>query len=75
MEYRTVQGDTWDRISNIFYNTEYFVHTLLQANPELVDIVIFSSNTSVQIPSIEISSYADNSRLPPWKKDVDYGAY
>lgn len=63
--YYTVMGDAWDNISLNVYGSEKHTNKLIEANPELADIVIFKSGIEVIVPDILIDVSDD---LPPWKR-------
>lgn len=65
MTYTTQSGDTWDLIAYKLYENERQMSTLLRANPEHADMVIFSAGTILLVPDIEIVA---TSTLPPWKE-------
>lgn len=62
--YTTVQGDTWDMIAYKNYQDESYMTTLLQANPALREVVIFSAGVSIALPEAVREKTAD---LPPWR--------
>jgi phage tail protein X len=66
--YRTAQGDTWDIVALKMYpdlGGEKLMHTLIEANPEHRETVIFSANAALDIPDAAIPVV---SLLPPWKR-------
>jgi phage tail protein X len=64
--YKSVQGDTWDSIAFKLYGDEYLMTLLMNANPELAQIVVFSANVSVNIPDKPV---AVSDTLPPWRRE------
>ena len=40
-KYRTIQGDTWDRIARRFYGDERYLDLLMEGNPECLEYLIF----------------------------------
>lgn len=66
--YRTIQGDTWDGIAYKVAGTETFMTSLMQANPDHVETVIFSAGVVLSIPEITIRT---SDILPPWRRDED----
>ena len=64
--YKTVQGDTWDLISWKNYGSEFYIDELMEANPRLMDYVIFPAGIEVVIPKIEQKTNSES--LPPWKR-------
>jgi phage tail protein X len=66
--YRTAQGDTWDIVALKMYpglGGEKLMHTLIEANPEHRETVVFSANITLNIPDVDIPVV---SNLPPWKR-------
>lgn len=64
--YKTVQGDTWDIISKKLYGTEKFMTRLMQANPDIAEIVVFPAGVKVKAPEITVPAETLQG-LPPWK--------
>ena len=64
--YLTVSGDTWDMIAYKVYQKEYYMDELMDANPEFLDITIFSAGIMLICPDI---SAVELSILPPWKEE------
>lgn len=65
-KYTTVQGDMWDSIANKLYGDTIYTDILINANPELRTVYIFSEGITIDVPEIEQRTAADD--LPPWKK-------
>ena len=40
-KYRTIQGDTWDRIARRFYGDERYLDLLMEGNPECLEYLVF----------------------------------
>ena len=64
-EYTTMQGDTFDILSLDTYNDESFATTIIQANPDYANVLVFPSGVNLKIPIIETAAA---STLPPWKR-------
>lgn len=62
--YTTVQGDMWDSIAHRFYGDVKYFCLLLQYNPDLLDIFVFSAGTMVYIPEIPEDEDED---VPEWR--------
>lgn len=60
------QGDTFDILSFRYYHEEHLAHHILQANPDMIDILIFAGGEHVKIP--RLSTAALPSTLPPWRR-------
>lgn len=63
--YYTFSGDTWDIISFNVYGSEKYANRLIEENPRLSNISIFSAGIEVIIPDILVDTSED---LPPWKR-------
>ena len=70
--YITKQGDTWDLMSYDIYGDEKYMRYLLEANWPLLDIMVFSSGTVINVPDLPEEADED---IPFWRsgnsKDVD----
>ncbi|MDF2591971.1 MAG: LysM protein [Clostridia bacterium] len=64
-EYETIQGDTFDMIALDFYNDEAKASTIIQANPECCNVLVFDAGVVLKIPQIEETA---STTLPPWKR-------
>jgi len=62
--YTTLQGDAWDAIAYRLWGEERLFMALVDANPEHVDVVIFSAGVKLRIPSKPENYVA--TELPPW---------
>lgn len=62
---RTIQGDTWDILAYRAYGNEHLMNILLAANPDLVDVAVFSSGTRVAVPDVQEPA---ESAPPPWRR-------
>lgn len=72
--YVTSQGDTWDSIAYDLYGNEKYMGALMDANWDLLDVLVFSSGTVIQVPE-EILEEADEA-LPFWyQEDNDEEEY
>ena len=64
-EYTTMQGDTFDILALDAYNDEFRADTIIKANPEYSDVVVFDAGVTLKIPVIEEQP---SNTLPPWKR-------
>ena len=67
-KYRTIQGDTWDKIAYRLYQdygAENLMSILLDYNPDYVDYAIFPAGIMLDVPNIT-APVVEN--LPPWKR-------
>lgn len=65
-EYRTIQGDTWDRISLKVFNDEKMMHRLIQANPAHRYVVFFNAGVNLVVP--EVKTPEQNNTFP-WRQN------
>lgn len=63
--YTTQQGDTWDIIAFKLYNDEKQMALLIEANQQHRNVVFFSANVILNVPTVTITSKAT---LPPWRR-------
>lgn len=61
-----VSGDTWDAIAYDAYGEERMATTLLEANPRMVDVVVFEGGEEVKVPYVSRPVSTDT--LPPWRR-------
>lgn len=67
--YVTSQGDTWDSIAYDLFGNEEYMGILMDANLDLLDILVFSSGTVIQVPE-EMPEETDED-MPFWRQDND----
>lgn len=63
--YTTKQGDAWDKIALDFYGTEAGMNTILEANQQYSEYVIFPAGLVLIIPEY---TKPLPSALPPWRR-------
>jgi hypothetical protein len=51
--YVTQEKDMWDLISWYFYDSEFKMHRLIEADPVYKDIVVFDKGVTLKIPALE----------------------
>ena len=64
---KTIQGDTWDKISLRVYGSENFMDRLIAANMDHRKKTIFNSRDVLNVPEIDTEAALVNNNLPPWK--------
>ena len=64
--YITIKGDTFDGLALRFYGEEKLASTIIQANPDYCDVLIFEEGVSLSIPAA--ASVALPETLPPWRR-------
>jgi phage tail protein X len=65
-EYKTISGDTWDKIAFTQLGDEKLAVKLIETNIKHVETVIFPAGVILVIPDIAVDSTSSN--LPPWKR-------
>lgn len=63
--YKAKQGDTWDIVAKAVYNDELKAQLLMESNPRLLHIFVFSGDEQVICPKQEV---AISISLPEWRK-------
>ena len=66
--YTTMQGDTWDLIAYKLYGEEKYMKYLIEANWQMLDVLIFSSGTVLTVPDIQEEKDDEG---PFWRDDAD----
>lgn len=66
--YTTIQGDTWDLIAYKLYGSEKYMKNLIEANWPLLEVLVFSSGTVLNVPDIPEDSDED---APFWRSNND----
>lgn len=62
--YHTIQGDTWDIISQKVYGHSLSMHHLMHANLEHIGVGVFSAGIKINVPEDKTARVAINK--PPW---------
>lgn len=65
--YVTSQGDTWDSIAYDLFGSEGYMGILMDANPDLLDVLVFSAGTIIYVPA-EAQEETDED-MPFWRRD------
>lgn len=70
--YRCVAGDTFDLAALVIWGEEMYAHRLMEANPGLCGVHVFSGGEELTIPEIELPG-ADRAEgytrtTAPWKE-------
>ena len=66
---RTAQGQAWDQLSRSEYGEEKLLHTVVEANADEADTVLFSGNMPVFIPDVNVTERKRAlDLLPPWER-------
>lgn len=66
IEYTARGGDTFDSLAMAAYSEERMASTMIAANPDLSDVLIFEGGEVLQIPIVENAETPDT--LPPWRR-------
>ena len=62
----TSHNEAWDEIAKKYYESEYYMHLLLEANPELARYALLPANLKVVVP--EKPKEVKTDKLPIWKR-------
>lgn len=62
--YSTIQGDTWDVISQKVYGHSLSMHHLIHANLDHIGVGVFSAGIKIRVPEDETVRITVNK--PPW---------
>lgn len=68
MEYKTMQGDTWDIIAKKVYDDETQIGMLQQNNPKYIDVWIFDAGCMISVPELDTE---ENEDIPDWREDSE----
>lgn len=69
--YTTIQGQTWDQIALEAYGDEHKYEAIMDANPDYIDVLVFSAGTVLEIPEIEEETEAVSKDYPAWRAQLD----
>lgn len=64
----TVEGQTFDLLALLYYNDEKQASTIIQANPNHCDTLIFEAGVSLVIP--DAATITPPETLPPWRRNA-----
>ena len=64
----TVEGDTFDGLALWYYNDEKQASTIIQANLDHCDTLIFAAGVSLVIPDAATITLPET--LPPWRRET-----
>lgn len=64
----TVNGDTFDMLALIHYYDEKQASTIIKANPDHCDTLIFEAGIKLIIPDAETITKPET--LPPWRRST-----
>lgn len=62
--YNTIQGDTWDIISQKVYGHSLGMQHLIHANLDYIEVGVFSAGIQIIVPADETARITIN--RPPW---------
>lgn len=65
-EITTVEGDTFDGLALEFYDDEQQATTIISANLDYCDTLIFEAGTTLRIPILDGVETPET--LPPWRR-------
>ncbi len=59
-------GESFDLLAGRAYGQEVMASTIIAANPDLCDVVLFEGGESIDLPLVERVESPDT--LPPWRR-------
>ena len=62
----TAEGDAFDALALEYYNNEKLASTIIQANPDHCDTLIFDAGVPLVIPDATVVAFPET--LPPWRR-------
>ena len=65
-KYTTKEGDMFDMIALNFYNEEKMATTIIEANPDYADVVVFNADIELIIPIVQDTEGVETK--PPWRR-------
>ena len=65
-KYTTTEGDMFDMIALNFYNEEKMATTIIEANPDYADVVIFDADIELIMPIVQDNEGIETKR--PWRR-------
>ena len=67
-EHITVEGDTFDGLALLYYDDEKLASSIIAANLDYCDTLIFEAGVSLRIPAINTVEMPQT--LPPWRREA-----
>lgn len=64
----TVEGDTFDDLSLLYYDDEQLASRIISANLDHCDVLIFDAGVTLRIPIMD--SVDTPETLPPWRRNA-----
>lgn len=64
--YTARQGDSYDLLALQAYGEERMASIIADANPGLIDILVFDGGEEIVIPTVDRA--ADPAEVPPWRR-------
>lgn len=65
-DYVCRMGDTFDLLAGQAYGQESMSSTIIAANPDLCDVVMFDGGEKLRIPVVQTVETPET--LPPWRR-------
>lgn len=59
-------GESFDLLAGQAYGQEAMASTIIAANPDLADVVLFEGGEAIDLPTVERIESPDT--LPPWRR-------
>lgn len=68
--YKTTQGQTWDQVAFEVYGDDHKYHEIMAANPDFIDVLVFSSGIILNIPD-ETAEEPISKDYPAWRAELN----
>lgn len=68
IEYTCAGGETWDSIAMLAYHEERMSSVLLDANRDMMDVIMFDGGEVIRVPIIKETQIVNDETLPPWRR-------
>lgn len=65
-EYTCRAGDSFDLLAGQAYGNERMSSTIVAANPDYCDVVLFEGGEELEIPIVDATELPET--LPPWRR-------
>lgn len=70
--YKCSAGETFDQVALVIYGDEKYACELLNANPSLCTVPIFTGGETLELPVVEVQENSDDEEYmtstAPWKE-------
>lgn len=59
-------GESWDLLAGQTYGEEKMASVIIEANPDMADVVLFDGGEVIRVPVVDVVDTPDT--LPPWRR-------